>query len=179
MKNMKKIVLIISSFFIINICLSAQDNTPAPSKEHPDMMEGLKDMQERLKQFFGNGLDSTEGFSFRMNPDMIKMDTSMSKSYGFMFDGENWKSLTPGGDSLSNGFGGDKMGDIFKQMQEQMKKLMPDMKDGFDMSEMFKGFGNFFGDDSMISPMPRIEPKDKKRLGEEPSKEKKYKTEKL
>jgi hypothetical protein len=45
------------------------------------------------------------------------------------------------------------------------------------MSEMFKGFGNMFGGDA--SPMPRVQPKDKKRLGEEDTKDKKYKTEKL
>lgn len=176
---MKKIVLIISTFILINTTSSAQDTTPSPSKEQPNMMDGLKEMQERMKHFFGKGLDSTESFSFRMDPDMMQMDTSMSKSFGFMFDGENWKSLTPGSDSLSNGFGGDRMGDIFKQMQEQMKKLMPDMKEGFDMTEMFKGLGSFFGDGFMNSPMPRVEPKDKKRLGEEESKDKKYKTEKL
>ncbi len=176
---MRKIVLIIATFVLINTLSSAQDTKSSPSKEHPDMMEGLKDMQERMKQFFGKGLDSTQDFSFQMDPNFMKMDTSMSKSFGFLFDGENWKSLTPGSDSLSNGFGGDKMGDIFKQMQEQMKKLMPDMKEGFDMSDMLKGFGNFFGDDSLNSPMPRVQPKDKKRLGEEESKDKKYKTEKL
>lgn len=72
---------------------------------------------------------------------------------------------------------GGQMGDVFKQMQEQMKKLMPDMNQNFNMSEMFKGFGNMFGGDA--APMPRVQPKDKKRLGEEETKDKKYKTEKL
>ena len=169
---MKKIVLIISSFFIFNAFVSAQDSGTPQSKDFPNGMESLKEMQQQMMQLFGRrGSDSTQSFAFQLDTNFMKIDTSFSKSFGFSFDGENWKSMTPNSD-------GGQMGDMFKQMQEQMKKLMPDMNQNFDMSEMFKGFGNMFGGDA--TPMPRVQPKDKKRLGEEEmTKDKKYKTEKL
>ena len=169
---MKKIVLILSSAFIFNAAVSAQDSSTPQSKDFPSGMESLKEMQQQMMQLFGRrGSDSTQSFAFQLDTNFMKIDTSFSKSFGFSFDGENWKPLTPNTE-------GGQMGGMFKQMQEQMKKLMPDMNQNFDMSEMFKGFGNMFGGDA--SPMPRVQPKDKKRLGEEEmTKDKKYKTEKL
>ena len=168
---MKKILLILSSFFVFNAYIMAQDSSTSQSKDFPNGMESLKEMQQQMMQLFGRrGSDSTQSFAFQLDTNFMKIDTSFSKSFGFSFDGENWKSMTPNSD-------GGQMGDMFKQMQEQMKKLMPDMNQNFDMSEMFKGFGNMFGGDA--SPMPRVQPKDKKRLGEEEMKNKKYKTEKL
>ena len=168
---MKKIVLIHLSFFIFNATISAQDSSTPQSKDFPSSMESLKEMQQQMMQLFGRrGSDSTHSFAFQLDTNFMKIDTSFSKSFGFSFDGENWKPMTPNSES-------GQMGDMFKQMQEQMKKLMPDMNQNFDMSEMFKGFGNMFGGDA--SPMPRVQPKDKKRLGEEEMKNKKYKTEKL
>ena len=169
---MKKILLILSSFFDFNAYIMAQDSSTSQSKDFPNGMESLKEMQQQMMQLFGRrGSDSTQSFAFQLDTNFMKIDTSFSKSFGFSFDGENWKSMTPNSD-------GGQMGDMFKQMQEQMKKLMPDMNQNFDMSEMFKGFGNMFGGDA--TPMPRVQPKDKKRLGEEEmTKDKKYKTEKL
>ena len=169
---MKKILLILSSFFVFNAYIMAQDSSTPQSKDFPNGMESLKEMQQQMMQLFGRrGSDSTQSLAFQLDTNFMKIDTSFSKSFGFSFDGENWKSMTPNSD-------GGQMGDMFKQMQEQMKKLMPDMNQNFDMSEMFKGFGNMFGGDAM--PMPRVQPKDKKRLGEEEmTKDKKYKTEKL
>ena len=169
---MKKIVLILSSFFVFNAYIMAQDSSTPQSKDFPNGMESLKEMQKQMMQLFGRrGSDSTQSFAFQLDTNFMKIDTSFSKSFGFSFDGENWKSMTPNSD-------GGQMGDMFKQMQEQMKKLMPDMNQNFDMSERFKGFGNMFGGDA--TPMPRVQPKDKKRLGEEEmTKDKKYKTEKL
>ena len=168
---MKKILLILSSFFVFNAYIMAQDSSTPQSKDFPNGMESLKEMQQQMMQLFGRrGSDSTQSFAFQLDTNFMKIDTSFSKSFGFSFDGENWKSMTPNSD-------GGQMGDMFKQMQEQMKKLMPDMNQNFDMSEMFKGFGNMFGGDA--TPMPRVQPKDKKRLGEEETKDKKYKTEKL
>ena len=168
---MKKIVLMLSCFFIFNAYIMAQDSSTPQSKDFPSGMESLKEMQQQMMQLFGRrGSDSTQSFAFQLDTNFMKIDTSFSKSFGFSFDGENWKSMTPNSD-------GGQMGDMFKQMQEQMKKLMPDMNQNFDMSEIFKGFGNMFGGDA--TPMPRVQPKDKKRLGEEETKDKKYKTEKL
>ncbi len=169
---MKKILLILSSFFIFNACTMAQDSSTPQSKDFPSGMESLKEMQQQMMQLFGRrGSDSTQSFAFQLDTNFMKIDTSFSKSFGFSFDGENWKSMTPNTE-------GGQMGDMFKQMQEQMKKMMPDMNQSFDLSEMFKGFGNMFGGGD-ASPMPRVQPKDKKRLGEEETKDKKYKTEKL
>ena len=169
---MKKILLILSSFFVFNAYIMAQDSSTPQSKDFPNGMESLKEMQQQMMQLFGRrGSDSTQSFAFQLDTNFMKIDTSFSKSFGFSFDGENWKSMTPNSD-------GGQMGDMFKQMQEQMKKLMPDMNQNFDMSERFKGFGNMFGGDA--TPMPRVQPNDKKRLGEEEmTKDKKYKTEKL
>ena len=168
---MKKIILILSSAFFFNAFISAQDLNTPQSKDFPSGMESLKEMQQQMMQLFGRrGSDSTQSFAFQLDTNFMKIDTSFSKAFGFSFDGENWKPITPNTE-------GGQMGDMFKQMQEQMKKLMPDMNQNFDLSEMFKGFGNMFGGDS--TPMPRVQPKDKKRLGEEETKDKKYKTEKL
>lgn len=175
---MKKIILMISSVFIFNTFMVAQDSLSSPkAKEFPSEMEnqngmdGFKDMQRQMMQFFGKmENDSSRNFAFQFDTSFMKVDTSFSKSFGFSFDGENWQSLTPNTERAQ-------MGEMFKQLQEQMKKLMPDMNKDFDMSEMLKGFGNFFDND--FSTMPRVQPKDKKRLGEEDTKNKKYKTEKL
>ena len=173
---MKKIVLILSSIFIFKAAVSAQDLSTPQSKDFPNGMESLKEMQQQMMQLFGRrGSDSTQSFAFQLDTNFMKIDTSFSKAFGFSFDGENWKPITPNTPEGINE--GGQMGDMFKQMQEQMKKLMPDMNQNFDLSEMFKGFGNMFGGDA--TPMPRVQPKDKKRLGEEETKDKKYKTEKL
>lgn len=172
---MKKILFFIAAFILFQSVGMAQNNEPVPSKEQ-DMKEGLKKMQEQMMRLFDNGTDSTDSFSFGFGDNFMKIDTAFSKSFGFMFDGENWKSLTPDKNGLSEGPGNEDMSEILKQLQQKMKHMIPDMKDGFDMSEMFKGFGNMFGNDPMILPEPN---KNKKRLGEEERKEKKYKTEKL
>ncbi len=172
---MRKIVLIISSIVLLGFNVVAQDSTQPKEKEFPSMMESMKEMQKQMMKLFGGGgKDSlSKGFSFDFGgdgSDFMKMDTSMSKSFGFMFDGKNFKSLTP------NTEGGN-MNDIMKQLEEKMQKMMPDMGKNFDMMDMLKGFGNMFGDD--VDSMPKVVPKDKKRLGEDEPKEKKYKTEKL
>ena len=174
---MKKVILIILSALFINGLAVAQDSSKPESRKDDfmDLNESLKKMQEQMMKFFGNGQDSMEGFSFKMDTSMMRMDTSMSKSFGFMFDGNDWKSLTP------NTEGGDMSG-MLKQLQERMQKMMPDMNRNFDMSKMFEGFGNMFGESDENS-MPLVKPKDKNAEKNEKNadeyKNKKYKTEKL
>lgn len=175
---LKKVLISSLCVLLTSGALVAQDSTmpksQSPNKDFPNISDSFKEMQkqmeEQMKKFFGDEGGGFQSFSFKM--DTTFRDTSFSKSYGFMFDGKNWKSLTP------NTEGGDNMGDVFKQMQERMKKLMPDMGKGFDM-DMFKGFGDMSeGEDSM--PRVQPQPKPKKRLGdEEAPKNEKYKTEKL
>jgi hypothetical protein len=174
---MKKIALVVSSIVLMGFNVAAQDSTQPKEKEFPSMMESMKEMQEQMMKLFGGGSRDTlsKGFSYGFGgdgSDFMKIDTSMSKSFGFMFDGKNFKSLTPNQDENGGG-----MNDIIKQLEERMQKMMPDTGKNFDMMDMFKGFGNMFGEDT--DAMPKVVPKDKKRLGEDETKEKKYKTEKL
>lgn len=173
---MRKVVIASLCFIFLSAGLMAQDSTAPKSKsqgeDFPDMMGGFKEMQKRMedqmKKFFGD--DGSQSFSFKMDTTFMNSDTSFSKSFGFMFDGKNWKSLTPGTE-------GGNMGDMFKQMEEKMQKMMPNMREDDSIFDLFKGFGNAFGNEEA---MPRVQPKDKKRKGdEEAPKNEKYKTEKL
>ena len=106
---MKKIVLILSIIFIFNAYLMAQDSSIPQSKDFPKGMESLKEMQQQMMQLFGRrGSDSTQSFAFQLDTNFMKIDTSFSKAFGFSFDGENWKPLTPNSE-------GGQMGDMFKK----------------------------------------------------------------
>jgi hypothetical protein len=124
-------------------------------------------MQQFSKMFGGEGNfekgDSTQNFGFQQfKLPFGDMDSTMSKSFGFSFDGNGFKSLFPeSGDSTNtNGI---------QQMQEQFKNMMPNM----DFSKLFQGQMPFGSDPSVVPPM------DKKRREEELKSKKKYQTEKL
>jgi hypothetical protein len=154
---MKKIV--ITLIVMLPLFLAAQNMDDAPKSLN--LMEQMQKMQREMFKNFGMMGDSTEG-------GMMRMDTSMSKSFGMLFDGEKWQSMMPNDSTMTN---------MMRQLEERMSK----MKDGFDMSDMFKGFGDMFGGglDMPSTPMPRVKPKEKERKGEEDKKEKSYSTEKI
>ncbi len=168
---MKKIILIVLTVLTVQFVGFAQktetEEDVPQKKEHPsgDIFEQMQKMQrEMLKMFGGGESDSSGVFGFKFGSPNMQMDTTFSKSFGGMFDGQEWKSIMPG-DST--------MGDMMRQLQDKM----PDFGKSFDMSEMFKGFEKLF--EGGMDNMPRIEPKQKQRLGEGDKKEKKYKTETL
>jgi hypothetical protein len=154
---MKKLALLLA--FVLPFLLVAQNDEP--TTKTPNMMEQMQKMQHEMFKNFGMMGDSTEG-------GMMRMDTTMSKSFGMLFDGEKWQSMMPNDTAMSS---------MMRQLEERMSK----MKDGFDMSDMFKGFSDMFGGgfDMQTSPMPRVKPKEKERKGEEDKKPKSYSTEKI
>jgi hypothetical protein len=169
---MKKIILIALVILSVQAAGFSQrtedeDGLPKKEKNSGDLFEQMQKMQrEMLKMFGGGDTDSSGVFSFKFGSPNMQMDTSFSKSFGGIFDGKEWKSTMPGDSTMG-------MGDMMRQLQDKM----PDLGRNFDMSEMFKGFGKMFGEG--MDGMPRIEPKQKQRLGEGDKKEKKYKTESL
>jgi hypothetical protein len=173
---MKKLVAIIICFSIILGSVTAQNgapkNTPeekseqAPQSDDPfkamQQMQGQM-MQQLQKMFGGKGNsmegDSTQSFGFQQfKLPFGDIDSTMSKAFGFSFDGNGFQSLFPeNGDSTdTNGF---------QQMQEQFKKMMPDL----DFGKLFQGQTPFDSDPSVVPPMDRQKPKSNK----------KYQTEKL
>ena len=135
------------------------------------MAQMQKLMAEQMKKMFGSGEDndSTQTFNFAFkNLPFSQLDTSMTQSFGMLFDGKNWQTL---GDSS--------MGQSLRDLQDRM----PDFGKGFNMEDIMKSFGDLFKDGSMMSPysddMPRVQPNTKKRKAEEPKKKGKYQTESL
>jgi hypothetical protein len=153
---MKKIVPIL--FFCLSaMVVNGQDSTP---QKDNNIFEQLQKMQKQMMQQFGNMFDTTN--MGEMDMPMLRVDSSMTKSFGYLFDGENFKQ-----------FGDSTMMDMFKGLEGNMLNF----KD-LNLEDMMKGFGKMFGDDNFS--MPRIEPYDRKK-SDEPSekKKKKYDTEKI
>jgi hypothetical protein len=163
---MKKLTLVITVFCLSQLSLLAQ-NTQSPQ----NMMEQMqKQMQKMMGGLGSMGGDSTMNFDF-------KMDTSMNKTFGMLFDGKQWQSLTESGDSTHT--------DFFQQFLNRFKGMGPegtnpdDSNQGFNMSDMLKGFEQMMPGLQSQDGMPRIAPENKKRKGEADTKEKKYSTEKI
>jgi hypothetical protein len=166
---MKKLTTTVICFLLIFGSLSAQNSAPKGTPQYDNPMDAMQQMMQQLQKMFGgNGNseqgDSTQNFGFQQ----FKMpfggiDSTMSKAFGFSFDGNGFKSLTPeNGDSTqTNGM---------MQMQDQFKKMMPNM----DFDKLFQGQMPFGGSDPSIVP-----PMDRMRQGEAPKTKKKYQTERL
>ena len=165
---MKKLVAIIICASIILGSVNAQNNAPKDTPQYDDPSKAMQQMQSQMmqqlqKMFGGKGNsmqgDSTQSFGFQQfKMPFGDMDSTMSKAYGFSFDGNGLHSLFPeNGDSTQT--------DGFQQMQEQFRKMMPDL----DLSKLFQGQTPFGSDPSVVPPMDRQKPKSNK----------KYPTEKL
>ena len=149
--------------FICSLIGMTQSNATAQTNKAPlDMME---QMQQQMQKMFGGMMDSSSTHSFQM-------DTTLNKSFGMLFDGEKWRSLTESGDSTST--------DFFAQFLQRFKGGSPNSgTEGFNFSEMFKGFEQMIPNMEAPDSMPRVSPENKKRKGEAETKEKKYSTEKI
>jgi hypothetical protein len=162
---MKKYVFVFSVLCFSQLTISAQ-NSQSPQ----NMIEQMQKQMQKMLGGMGFGGDSTMNFGF-------KMDTMMNKSFGMFFDGDQWKSLTESGDSTNT--------DFFQQFLNRFKGMSPDggssdgTNQGFNFSEMFKGFEQLMPGLQSQDGMPRISPENKKRRGEADTKEKKYSTEKI
>lgn len=156
---MKKIAFILVVAAILPVFVHAQNTDETPKQM--DIFEHMRKMQREMFKNFGGMSDST-------GDNMMRMDSTFSRSFGMLFDGNEWKSLNPNDTTMN---------DMFRQMEERMSKL----GEGFNFSEMFKGFGDMFGEgfDMQTTPMPRVKPKEKERRGEGEKKEKTYSTEKI
>jgi hypothetical protein len=153
------------------LSLTAQDSSKEKENERP--ADRFEDMQRQMMKQFEKMFDNSKGgFSFKMDTTFMNgIDTSFSRSFGFMFDGNNWKTMTP--DSLESDGDSRGFGEMFKGFGDF------DLGKDFDLSEMMKRFEQMMprGFD-----MPRVEPYDngpKQRRGDKEKKEKKYETEKL
>ena len=190
---MKKLVFTAICLVLFLHNISAQQRSPqsVPDKsEQPTksddpfiQMQGqqLQQLQKMfggdnfLQKMFGDSSsprrdDSTQNFGFQE----FKMpfggsDSPNGQSFGFSFDGNGWKLLTPNNDSTNT--------DGMRQMQERMQQMMPN----FDPKS---SFGQFFGDFDQLfqgrMPFPNsdpsvVPPMDKKK----PKSNKKYETERL
>ncbi len=182
---MKKIVSTISIFLLVLSFATAQNNKKEALPDRIGIDDKYMDdfgkqmeqmsrmMGEQMKKIFGNDSgDSTQnfGFSFKNSP-FGSLDTTMMQSFGMLFDGKNWQNLSPNGDTSMN------------ESLKQLRDRMPDFGKGLNMDDMFKSLGDMFQGGFPMSPngdnMPRVQPSDKKRKGEEPKKNGKYETEKL
>ncbi|MDZ7876535.1 MAG: hypothetical protein U5L45_02645 [Saprospiraceae bacterium] len=163
-------------FATICICLSmvftsifAQDGTPKQTPQYNNPFEAMQQMMTQFQKMFGGGEntekgDSTQNFGFRsFEMPFGEIDSTMSKAFGFSFDGNGFRSIFPESGDSTNANG-------FMQMQEQFKKMMPSM----DFEKLFQGQTPFGGNDPSVVP-----PMDKKRREEEKKAKKKYQTEKL
>ncbi|MBL7816823.1 MAG: hypothetical protein JNL70_17510 [Saprospiraceae bacterium] len=175
---MKKWLPILTIFLLTWSASNAQNNQKDEDVDDisQQMAKMQKQMMEQMKKLFGNDEegDSTQMFNFSFkNMPFGQIDTSFTQSFGMMFDGKNWHSLSPNGDSTTD--------ESFRQLRDRM----PDFGKGFDMNmeDMFKSFSQMFQGGFPMSPnaddMPRIQPDNKKRKGEESKKNGKYKTESL
>ena len=170
---MKKLVSVFGLILLISVSINAQNSQKDDDFDDfgKQMAQMQKLMSEQFKKMFGNteGSDSTQTFNFSFkNLPFGQLDTSMTQSFGMLFDGKNWQSL---GDTC--------MGQSLRDLQERM----PDFGKGFNMEDMMKSFGDLFKEGGLMPPstddMPRVQPKGKKRKAEEPKTNGKYKTESL
>jgi hypothetical protein len=167
---MKKLLITLICFSMVCSGLFAQQRAPRQAPQSQDNpFEAMQQMMQQFSKMFGGSSsseqgDSTQNFGFQQfNLPFGQMDSTLSKSFGFTFDGNNLKNMFPeNGDSTSN--------QGFQQMQEQLKKMMP----GMDFEKLLQGQTPFGGSDPSV-----VQPMDKKRREEEGKKKKKYETEKL
>jgi hypothetical protein len=174
---MKKIASTLSLVLLILTFATAQNNKKAPPQYSDDFGKQMEQMtqmmSEQMKKMFGNNDgDSTQNFNFSFkNMPFGSMDSSMTKSFGMLFDGKNWQNLSPNGDSSMN------------ESMKELRERMPDFGKGLNLDDMFKSFGDMFQGGFQMSPnndnMPRVQPYDKKQKGDEAKKKGKYETEKL
>jgi hypothetical protein len=158
---MKKLTLAIAILCFSSLSLIAQNNASPQNM----MQEMQKQMQKMLGGLGSFGGDSTMNFDF-------KMDTTLNKSFGMLFDGDKWQSLTESGDSTHT--------DFFQQFLDRFKGSNPDsMGQGMNLNDMMKNFEQIMPNMQSPDGMPRISPENKKRKGEAEVKEKKYSTEKI
>ena len=173
MKKLFSVFCIVLTTMSVTLSQNSQKNTPDFDDIGKQMAQIQKQMAEQMKKMFGNSndSDSTENFGFSFKNMPFQMDTSMMQSFGMMFDGQNWHNLSPNSDTSMN--------ESLRGFQGQM----PDFGKGFNLDNMLKGFGSLFKDGFPMSPntddMPRVQPYDKQRKGDETKKKGKYKTESL
>ena len=138
---MKKVLLICVCILVGSSGSFAQNNGDEGRDSMPSFQKQMERMQKELMKMFGGmgkgmNMDSLGSMNMGMDTGMVRhfgnmqMDTSGMKSYGFMFDGDGWKSL-PGGDSTQSG------GDMMRLLQEHMKMF----GNGMNMEDMMKQFG--------------------------------------
>ena len=174
---MKKTASIIGLIFLVLTFATAQNRekeTPQYSDDLSKQMEQMqRQMAEQMKRMFGvQGNDSTQNFSFSFKDlPFGSMDSSMTQSFGMLFDGKNWQKFSPDSDTSTN------------ESLGKLRDQMPDFGKGFNFEDLFKGFETMLKDGSPMMPnndnMPRIQPYDKKRKGDEPKQKRKYQTESL
>jgi hypothetical protein len=153
-------------FLAFSIILLSQFNISAQQNEAPlNFMDQMQQMQKQMQKMLGGMGDSSMANGFQI-------DTSFNKSFGMMFDGEKWRSLTESGDSTHT--------DFFQQFLDKFKGMSPDgSMEGFSMPPIFKGLEQMMPGLGAPDAMPRISPENKKRKGEADTREKKYSTEKI
>ncbi len=184
---MKKLLLTVICLSIFFHSISAQQRTPqtAPDKsEQPSSSDApFKQMQgqmlQQLQKMFDGGSplqkmfgdsspsrlnDSTQNFGFQeFRMPFGGSDAPNGQSFGFSFDGNGWKLLTPNNDSTS--------ADGMRQMQERMKQMMPDYDPKSSLGQWFGDFDKLFqgkmpfpnNDPSVVSPMDKAKPKSNKK----------------
>jgi hypothetical protein len=156
-------------FLMLASSIFAQSDAPKQTPPANNPFEAMQQMMMQFQKMFGGseGMekgDSTQDFGFKsFKIPFGEMDSTMSKAFGFTFDGNGFKSMMPEGGDSTNANG-------FTQMQEQFKKMMPNM----DFEKLFQGQTPFGGNDPSV-----VQPMDKKRREEEAKSKKKYSTEKL
>jgi hypothetical protein len=168
---MKKLATTCMCFLMLSCPIFAQNDAPKTPPQYNNPFEAMQQMMQQFQKMFGGSEnmekgDSTENFGFKsFKIPFGEIDSTMSKAFGFTFDGNGFKSMMPEGEgSDSTNANG------FMQMQEQFKKLMPNM----DFEKLFQGQTPFGGNDPSV-----VQPMDKKRREEEAKSKKKYSTEKL
>jgi hypothetical protein len=166
---MKKLATTCICLSITFSSLFAQTDAPKQTPQSNNPFEAMQQMMQQFQKMFGGAEqtekgDSTQNFGFQsFKIPFGEIDSTMSKAFGFTFDGNGFKSMMPEGGDSTNANG-------FMQMQEQFKKLMPNM----DFEKLFQGQTPFGGNDPSV-----VQPMDKKRREEEAKSKKKYSTEKL
>ena len=190
---MKKLVFTFICFALFFHNLSAQQrspqNIPDKSEEPTKSDDPFRQMQgqqlQQLQKMFGGGSflqkmfgdsslnrmgDSTQNFGFQQfRMPFGGSDAPNGQSFGFSFDGNGWKLLTPDSDSTS--------ADGMRQMQERLKQMMPNYDPKSSFGQFFGDFDQFFqgkmpfpnNDPSVVPPMDKQKSKSNK----------KYETEKL
>jgi hypothetical protein len=178
---MKKLVFTAICLIVLFNNISAQQRSPQtvpdkseePTKsDDPFRQQQGQQLQKMfggsnfLQKMFGDSTrnrmsDSTQNFGFQEFK--MPFGESNGQSFGFSFDGNGWKLLTPDNDSTSaNGM---------RELQERMKQMMPNFNAQSPFSEFFGDFDKFFqgkmpfpnNDPSVVPPMDKQKPKSNKK----------------